>query len=318
MSSLLGSDHIVPDLEEATSVHGSDDGNANRSEGEDNDNLDEEAPTMAPDTEMVVDDVATKTPKKAASRRKGGRGCHFAWKAITDVVASSKVPELTDRLAKAQNLEERRGQLTNYAWGGAPQLHGEIKNHSKSAVALYGIPGEFSPTEIVEHIKFLIGKKGVFKFGEINLTTHTYDAQQPYGTSFYRDVMAKQWFDTAKSEGVRAATFQRFIDAPIPTLALVTDARENLLKEWGTGVRVQVKFTEEEFGPRYLHHRAALRGLYSKIVSNTSFSHLKEVITPLGEDKLDGIDFDALKASAVPAAAVPAAVLPATASVPWA
>ncbi|KAJ7432718.1 hypothetical protein B0H11DRAFT_2229249 [Mycena galericulata] len=370
MSSLLGSDRDAPDPSDTISVHGSDDGNDEPSEGEDNNG-----------EEMVVDDVAAKTPKKAASRRKGagptvrvtqstfsplsvrlanaGRSAvrvgiatedgfptdhkDFAWKAITDVVASTEVPELTDRLEMARKSEERRSQLTNYAWSGAPQLRGELKNHSKSAVALYGIPGEFSPPEIVEHIKFLLGKKGVFKFGGIDLKARTFNVQQPYGASFYRDVMAKQWFDTVKSEGVRAATFERFIDAPIPTLALVTDAMENSLKEWATGVRIQVKFTEEEFGPRYLHHRAALvhlqtksptwfaqfqRGLYSKIVSNTSFSHLKDVVAKPGEDELDGIDFDALEASAVPTpsaapappavpapAAVPAVIIPASAIV---
>ena len=36
--------------------------------------------------------------------------------------------------------------------------------------------------------------------------------------------MTKQWFDSAKSEGVRAASFQNYINSPVPILALLTDA----------------------------------------------------------------------------------------------
>ncbi|KAJ7787437.1 hypothetical protein B0H14DRAFT_3505440 [Mycena olivaceomarginata] len=185
---------------------------------------------------------------------------------------------------------ERRAQLVSYAWSGAPQLRGEI----------------------AKHIKFLTGKKGIFKFSGINLQDQTYDRQRPFGAAFYHDVMTKQWFDTAKSEGVRAASFRNFIDSPIPVLTLVTDGMENALKEWSTGVRIQIKFTEEEFGPRYQHHRATLlnlqtksptwftqfqRNLYSKIISTSNFHHLKQVVAEPDEDELDGVDFNALEES---------------------
>ncbi|KAJ7812069.1 hypothetical protein B0H14DRAFT_2857999 [Mycena olivaceomarginata] len=236
----------------------------------------------------------------------------FTWDAITHAVESLNAPEVAERFNMAKESNERRAQLVSYAWSGAPQLRGEVKTLCKSAVKLFGIPGEYSPAEIAKHIKFLTGKKGIFKFGGINLQDQTYDRQRPFGAAFYHDVMTKQWFDTAKSEGVRATSFRNFIDSPIPVLTLVTDGMENALKEWSTGVRIQIKFTEEEFGPRYQHHRATLlnlqtksptwftqfqRNLYSKIISTSNFHHLKQVVAEPDEDELDGVDFNALEES---------------------
>ncbi|KAJ7309313.1 hypothetical protein DFH08DRAFT_974788 [Mycena albidolilacea] len=93
----------------------------------------------------------------------------------------------------------------------------------------------------------------------------------------------------------------------------MTGGMENTLKEWATGVRISIKFTEEEFAPRYQKHRAALlnlqtksptwfaqfqRDLYSKIVLTSNFPHLKAIVTGPEEDELDGVDFEALEASA--------------------
>ncbi|KAJ7307754.1 hypothetical protein DFH08DRAFT_1088565 [Mycena albidolilacea] len=168
----------------------------------------------------------------------------FALEAMSNVVAALDSPELVERLAMA--TDERRSQLIAYAWGGAPQVRGEVKTLCNGAVGLFGIPGDLTPEQIETHIKWLTGKTSIFKFGGIDLETQTYDVQQPYGAPFYKDVMTKQWFDSAKSEGVRAASFQRFIDSPVPVLTLITDG--NSLKEWAIGVRIKIKFTEEEFG----------------------------------------------------------------------
>ncbi|KAJ7474645.1 hypothetical protein B0H11DRAFT_2282201 [Mycena galericulata] len=237
----------------------------------------------------------------------------FAWTSVSDAVTSSNAPELVERLDMAKQSVERRSHLVKYAWGGAPQLRGEVKTLCKGAVALYGIPGNYTPAQIIHHIEWLTGKKGIFKFGGIDLKNHTYDVQQPYGAPFYKDVMTKQWFDSAKSEEVQAGSSENFIDSPIPTVTLVTGAMENALKEWATGVRITIKFTEEEFAPRYQHHQAALlnlqaksptwfaqfqRDLYSKIVSTSNFPHLKQAVAGLDEDELDGVDFEALEASA--------------------
>ncbi|KAF7363253.1 hypothetical protein MVEN_00678400 [Mycena venus] len=146
----------------------------------------------------------------------------FAWAAMSDVVAASDSPELADRLSMAMDSDERRSQLTAYAWGGAPQVRGEVKTLAKGAVGLFGIPGNFTPDEIAGHIKWLTGKTGIFKFGGIDLEARTYNVQQPYGSPFYKDVMTQQWFDNAKSEGVRAASFQNFINSPVPILTLMT------------------------------------------------------------------------------------------------
>ncbi|KAJ7797175.1 hypothetical protein B0H14DRAFT_2912450 [Mycena olivaceomarginata] len=204
----------------------------------------------------------------------------FALEAMSNVVAALDSPELVERLAMA--TDERRSQLIAY-------VRGEVKTLCNGiAVGLFGIPGDLTPEQIETHIKWLTGKTSIFKFGGIDLETHTYDVQQPYGAPFYKDGMTKQWFDSAKSEGVRAASFQRFIDSPVPVLTLITDGMENSLKEWATGVRIKIKFTEEEFAPRYQHHRAALlnlqansptwfaqfqRNLYSKIVTTSNFPH---------------------------------------------
>ncbi|KAJ6506001.1 hypothetical protein DFH09DRAFT_1200522 [Mycena vulgaris] len=236
----------------------------------------------------------------------------FAWEAVAGAAAST--PELAERLAVAEKSEERRNQLTNYAWGGAAQLRGEVKVLCKSAVALYGIPGDYTAAEISKHVKWLTGKKGVFKYGGIDLKAQTYDIQQPYCAPFYKVVTTKQWFDSAKSEGVRAISFKSFIDSPVPMLTLVTGGMENSLKEWATGIRIQIKFTEDEFGPRYEHHRAALlnlqeksptwfaqfqRNLYSKIVATSNFPHLRRIFAVPDEDELDGVDFEALEAAAI-------------------
>ncbi|KAJ7730370.1 hypothetical protein DFH07DRAFT_781640 [Mycena maculata] len=149
-----------------------------------------------------------------------------------------------------------------------------------------------------------MGKKGVFKFGRINLKDHTYDAQQPFGAAFYKAVMSKQWFDSLKSKAF-------LLYKGLGLIILIQ--MENSLKEWATGVHIQIKFTKEEFGPRYWHHRATLlnlqqksptwfaqfqHNLYAKIVSTSNFPHLKKSTAEPKEDELDGVNFDALEASA--------------------
>ncbi|KAF8145349.1 hypothetical protein K438DRAFT_1945107 [Mycena galopus ATCC 62051] len=228
-----------------------------------------------------------------------GDHTEFAWKAISGVVDSSNATEIHQRIALAEESVTRKAQLVNYAWGGAAQVRGEVKTLCKAGVALFGIPGEYSPEEIIKHIDWLIGKKGIFRYGGINLKDHTYDLQQPYGAAFYKDVTTKQWFDSLKSEGVRAQSFRQFVDSPVPMITLVTGAMENSLKEYASGVRVQIKFTEEEFAPR----------------SSSNFPHLKRIITVPEEDEFEGVDFEALEASAIGNGKSPVAEEPAAAGV---
>ncbi|KAF7371802.1 hypothetical protein MVEN_00036900 [Mycena venus] len=55
---------------------------------------------------------------------------------------------------------------------------------------------------------------------------------------------------------------------------LFLDAMENALKEFANGVRVNIKFTKEKYGPRYDHHRLALESLQQKSpVWFATFSH---------------------------------------------
>ncbi|KAJ7064423.1 hypothetical protein B0H15DRAFT_794656 [Mycena belliarum] len=200
----------------------------------------------------------------------------FAWGAILSTVKGDSAAELEERADE----ETHKNRLITYAWCGAAQLRGEVKALCKAAVALFGIPGEYSQQEIITHIDWLIGKKGVFRYGGINLE-HTYDPQQPYGAAFYKEVTTKQWFDTLKSEGVRAQSFEQFVDSPVPLITLVTAAMENSLKEYASGIRVQIKFTEEE----YQHHRASLLNLQLKSPTwFTQFQHnlyVKIVCVPL-------------------------------------
>ncbi|KAJ7470479.1 hypothetical protein FB451DRAFT_1559747 [Mycena latifolia] len=220
----------------------------------------------------------------------------FAWKAVSGAVAKSEATELHQHLAMAEESPESHAQLVNYAWGGASQVRGEVKTLCKAAVALYGIPGDYSPTEITKHVKWLTGKCRIFKYGGVNLESQAYDVQQPYGAPFYKVVMSKQWFDSLKSEGMQALSFEQFIDSPVPILMLLTSGMENLLKDL-----------------RYEHHRTALlnlqsksltwsgqfqRNLYSKIVASSNFPQLKRIIAESDEDELDGVDFEALEASA--------------------
>ncbi|KAJ6449732.1 hypothetical protein C8R45DRAFT_947184 [Mycena sanguinolenta] len=333
LSGLFGSDRTIVEDKDTILIPDSDDG-AGESEKEDN-NMDEPL-----DAKMIIDSdaPAVKTPKKPTPSRKGSvarvtqatfspmsvrfqrrkdgfpnNHAEFAWDAIMKAVESIDVLELADRLEKAKGVGERHTHLVTYAWGGARQLCGEVKTLCKSAVKLFGIPGAYTPAEIIKHVRFLTVKKGIFKFGGINLKDETYDMQQPFSASFYQDVISKQWFDTIKSEGVRTASFARYVDSPVPILTLVTDAMENALKEWATGVRIGIKFTEAEFGPRYQHYRTALLnlqaksptwfsqfqcGLYTKIISTLNFPHLKAIIAEPDEDELEGVDFEALEASA--------------------
>ncbi|KAJ7894723.1 hypothetical protein B0H14DRAFT_2559146 [Mycena olivaceomarginata] len=110
----------------------------------------------------------------------------FSWKSVSDAVASSAATALADRLAMAEKSEERRAQLINY-------LRGDVKTLCNAAVDLYGIAGNFTQNEIVEHVKFLTGKMGIFKYRGIDL--------EPFGVPFYSVVMRKQWFDSLKSLG---------------------------------------------------------------------------------------------------------------------
>ncbi|KAJ7896874.1 hypothetical protein B0H13DRAFT_1884849 [Mycena leptocephala] len=122
---------------------------------------------------------------------------------------------------------------------------------------------------------------------------------------------------------------------------------ENALKEYTTGVRIHIKFTEGEFAPRYQHYQAALlhlksksltwfaqfqRGLYSKILhadfhhnsdmvltsfrSTSNFPHLKAIVAEPDDDELDGVDFDALEASATGKDKAPTDIAPAPAPAP--
>ncbi|KAJ7215558.1 hypothetical protein GGX14DRAFT_562772 [Mycena pura] len=348
LSGLLGSSRVTTDDDKsskASSIPADSDDEDQEASAED------ELPTAMQDDEMVTDEPVLKR-KRAAVPRKASTGTatrvtqssfspasvrlanvgrsavrvsiatkqgfptdhtEFAWDAMSAAVAVSDVPELVERLTAAETSDERRAQLTTYAWSGAAQIRGEIKTHCKGAVALYGIPGEYTPTQIAAHVKWLTGKKGIFKYGGVNLKTLTYDVQQPYGASFYQDVITKQWFDTHKFEGVRAASLRAYVDCPVPTLTIVTGGMLNSLLEWSTGVRIQIKFTEEEYAPQYQRHHAALlnlqaksptwfaqfqRKLYSKIISGSNFPHLKEILAPPDEDELDGVDFEALEAHA--------------------
>ncbi|KAJ7852763.1 hypothetical protein B0H14DRAFT_2759267 [Mycena olivaceomarginata] len=348
LSGLLGSSRVTTDDEKSSDAGSV---TADLSDEEDQEAGEDELPTPMQDNEMVMDEPAVKRKRSAGSRNasKGttvrvtqssfspasvrlanvGRlavrvsiatqngfpsdHTEFAWGAMSDAVTISDVPELIERLATAEKSAERRAQLTTYAWSGASQIRGGIKTLSKGAVALYGIPGEYMPTEIIGHIKWLTGKKGIFKYGGIDLKTSTYDVQQPYGAPFYKDVMTKQWFDTHKSEGVRLVTCRAYIDSPVPILTIVTGGMLNSLLEWSTGMHIQIKFTEEEFAPQYQRHHATLLNLqaksptwfaqfqcnlYSKIVLTSNFPHLKEIIAPPDEDELDGVDFEALEAHA--------------------
>ncbi|KAJ7255166.1 hypothetical protein C8J57DRAFT_1518111 [Mycena rebaudengoi] len=248
----------------------------------------------------------------------------FAWKSTKKAVAASESRPLAERLAETETSPERHADLVHYVWGGASQIRSEVKTHAKSAVALFGIPGDFSQTEIVDLIAWLTCKKGIFKYGGIDLKNRTYNIQQPYGAAFYMNVIMKQWFETMKSEGVRVSSMNNFINIPAPLLALVTDAMDNSLKEWATGVRVGIKFTQEEYGPKYDCHLAAVlniqskspswfadfqQKLYKKIITTSNFAHLKLLLSQAtaADDELDGIDFAALEAS-VSTTPTPAAV----------
>ncbi|KAJ7657293.1 hypothetical protein DFH06DRAFT_1328111 [Mycena polygramma] len=173
--------------------------------------------------------------------------------------------------------------------------------------------GSSGTPQIVSHIAWLTGKKSVFKFGGIDLVKRTYDQQQPYGAPVYKAVITKQWFDTKQSEGVRSISCQYFVDAPGPTITLVTGAYENALQEWSTGVRIKMKYSEEGFASRYEHHRAALlnlqtksptwfaqfqHNLYAKIISTSNFPHLKSAADNAEDDEFAGVDFEALEAAA--------------------
>ncbi|KAJ6473476.1 hypothetical protein DFH09DRAFT_1218922 [Mycena vulgaris] len=338
---LLGSDRAIPTTDDDRSSEAGSDNAPLDDEDEDMSGPDGDSDdiTAMHDSEMLTDEVSIKS-KVTGHRRTGSKATSsrvtqsmFSPPSVrlanagryavrVEIATKSGFPSdhavfawkaLAERLAMAEKSEERRTQLTNYAWGGAVQLRGEVKALCKSAVALYGIPGDYTPTEIVKHVKWLTDKRGIFKYGGIDLKAQTYDVQQPYGAPFYKDVTTKQWFDTGKSEGVRLISFQSFVDSPVPMLTLVTGGMENSVKEWATGVRLQIKFTEDEFGPRYEHHRAALlnlqqksptwfaqfqRNLYSKIVATSNFPHLRRIVAVPDEGELDGVDFEALEAAA--------------------
>ncbi|KAJ6579428.1 hypothetical protein B0H10DRAFT_1962844 [Mycena sp. CBHHK59/15] len=66
------------------------------------------------------------------------------------------------------------GSVAPELGGGALQVRGEIKTHCKGAVALYGIPGDYTPTEIIKHVAWLTGKKGIFKYGGIDLAARNF------------------------------------------------------------------------------------------------------------------------------------------------
>ncbi|KAJ7822994.1 hypothetical protein B0H14DRAFT_1314786 [Mycena olivaceomarginata] len=231
---------------------------------------------------------------------------------IKKAVAPLNDQQLSERLDMADNDTDRGSKIVSYAWGGASQLRGEVKTLCKAAVCLFGIPGKHSNQEIVDIIKWLTSKKGIFKFGDLDIAARTHNAQKPYGHPFYQDVITKQFFSSAVAEGVRAISYEQFIDPNIPVVALVTDGMENALKEFASGVRVNIKFTTEEYGPRYGHHRQALESLkqkspgwfaaflhdlYSQIVQHTNFQHLKTMLAEQEGDELADVDFAALEAS---------------------
>ncbi|KAJ7653855.1 hypothetical protein B0H17DRAFT_1146917 [Mycena rosella] len=198
---------------------------------------------------------------------------HRDWtlKTVGDAVAAAGDDSLSERFALTLGDNDRSTALVSYAWGGASQIRGEIKRLCKDAVSLFGIPGTHAPAEIAKIVAWLTSKNGIFKFGGIDMKKRTFDAQQPsvsypplvmglgilvveteqpYGNSFYQDVITKQFFSSMSSDGVCTISLTHFINLNVPIFALVTDGMENSLKECASGVRINIKFTEEEFGPR--------------------------------------------------------------------
>ncbi|KAJ7020882.1 hypothetical protein C8F04DRAFT_1123683 [Mycena alexandri] len=255
----------------------------------------------------------------------GFPGEHRVWSLDTVTQAVSQDQTLSTRLTEADEDDEKK--LVTYvcarfcpsrpsspfkAWGGAAQVRGEVKGLCVAAVSLFGIPGTHTPSEIRDIIEWLTSKKAIFKYGDVDVKARTYNKQKPFGHSFYQDVITKQWFSSATSEGVRRASMGRFVDFNIPLFALVTDAMESALKEHATGVRLTNRFSEEEYGDRYDHHDTTLRNLetqspqwfaefrhelYSRIVKSTKFKHLKTIVDAQDGEDLDGVDFAALEAS---------------------
>ncbi|KAJ7112282.1 hypothetical protein C8R44DRAFT_251291 [Mycena epipterygia] len=261
----------------------------------------------------------------------------WTWRTVESAVVAADDASLTERLNVTKDDADRRANLVSYAWGGAAQLRGEVKILCKAVVLLFGIPGAHSPEQIVKIIEWLINpKKGIFKYGGIDIATRTYDKQKPFGHPFYQDVITKQFFSSQSSEGVRQISMEDFINLNLPVLGLITDGMENSLQEYATGVRVRIKFTAEEYASRYDYHLATLeklqqrsptwfaafqRNLYSVIVyvaccditrcsfvlnsNSTTFNHLKAIVNQQEDSDDEDIDFSALEASVVKAAPQP-------------
>ncbi|KAJ7016191.1 hypothetical protein C8F04DRAFT_1164283 [Mycena alexandri] len=307
---------------------------ATEEKSEDEHGLDESAsragtPSTPDEDEMVVDDGpnAQKT-RRGSKHRTGSRVTqatavrvriateqafpaeHREWSMETLKKAVSQDKTLSQRLAKSDEDNERK--VLTYAWAGAPQVRSEVKALCVAAVSLFGIPGTHTQSEIRDIIEWLTSKQAIFKYGEVDVVARTYNKQKPFGHPFYQDVITKQWFSSAKSEGVRRTSMDQYVDLNIPLFALVTDAMESSLKEYATGVRIGNRFTEDEYADRYEHHQMTLRNLeaqspqwfanfrheiYSRIVQATQFKHLKKIVNEQDAEDLDGVDFAALEAS---------------------
>lgn len=113
----------------------------------------------------------------------------WTWSILESVTRTfdNEAGDFAHRLEQALQDEDKLNKLLSYvchlfgsatpkltcyppqAWGGAAQMRGELKTIAKFNVALFGIPGNYSPSEIKDHVAWLLGSEGPFKFGGIDL-----------------------------------------------------------------------------------------------------------------------------------------------------
>lgn len=102
----------------------------------------------------------------------------------------------------------------------------------------------------------------------MDLQTKTYNKKLPYTHPLIQNLIVRQWFTNRKPEGVNF--LDAFKNIPVPLLALTLTGVSSFLessnlsshiicqhqidaaiREWSTGVRVQVQFTDSVAHPKY-------------------------------------------------------------------
>ncbi|KAE9385744.1 hypothetical protein BT96DRAFT_949621 [Gymnopus androsaceus JB14] len=186
---------------------------------------------------------------------------------IVDVLRKTAVqPELAQVFSRLLANPDTLKLVTTYMGYGRSGLLTFAVGRARSWVtSFYNLPGRYSPAEVKDIVGFL-HLKGHFKYGEVDLESHTWNKKLPFGCEGISHLLRAEFFAT--KGGANIAAFKEMI--------------EHALSEYAEGALCHIEFSN---------------AACSRNQSNKAF------LLDVEADDMDDIDIAALEAEAISAAA---------------